>query len=139
MSYSQLATVLFLGILTAACHDNDINSDELATDNFIADIHVTNGGTGITAVEAQLRDLTTAYYIDLKNGDRLLSSTVGPVETFNINDDLFSNLAQNANQVKLMTGSFSDGSYPSGLLNFSDEVSGSLYEDDLSNNIVYTI
>ena len=139
MSYLQLVTVLFACISITACHDDDINSDQLSTDSFVANFHVTNGGTGTTAVEAQLHDTTTSSFIDLKNGDKLLSSTIGPAENININDDLFANLAQSADQIRLMTGSFSNANFPSALLNFTDEVSGSLYEDNNTENTVYTI
>lgn len=139
MSYLQLATVLFACISITACHDDDINSDQLSTDSFVANFHVTNGGTGNTAVEAQLRDITTSAFIDLKNGDQLLSSTIGPAEGVTINGDLFTNLAQSADQIRLMTGSFSNANFPSALLNFTNEVSGSLYEDNNTENTVYTI
>lgn len=138
MSYLQLVTILFACISITACHDDDINSDQLSTDSFVANFHVTNGGTGTTAVEAQLRD-TSFSFIDLKNGDQLLSSTIGPAEYLTINGDLFTNLTQSADQIRLMTGSFSKANFPSALLNFTNEVSGSLYEDNNTENTVYTI
>lgn len=138
MDYFRLISVLFACTSIIAC-DDDIDSNLLSTDSFVANFHVTNGGTGITAVEAQLRDITTSSYIDLKDGDRLLSSTVGPADSVTIGDDLFTNLVESAGQVRLMTGSFSNANFPSALLTFTDEVSGSLYEDNNTDNTVYTI
>lgn len=136
MRYFQLVIIVFAYISVTSCDDDDIDSNRLSTDSFVADLHVTNGGTGTTAVEAQLRDVTTLSYIDLKNGDRLLSSTIGPVENVSIDGNLFTSLAQSAGQIRLMTGSFANASFPSALLNFTDEVSGSLYQ---GNNTIYTI
>ena len=136
MRYFQLVIIAFVYISVTSCHHDDIDSNQVSTDSFVADFHVTNGGTGTTAVEAQLRDVTTNSFIDLKNGDRLLSSTIGPVDNVTIDGNLFSNLAQSADQIKLMTGSFADATFPSALLNFTDEVSGSLYQ---GNNAIYTI
>jgi len=38
-----------------------------------------------------------------------------------------------------MTGSFSNANFPSALLTFTDEVSGALYEDNNTDNTIYTI
>ncbi len=134
MNYLQLMPILFICISLIGCDDDDdVTSDQISTNSFVADLHVTNGGGDITAVEAQLRLSTTSSFIDLKDGDKLFSSTVGPVDSINITEDLFANLGQTTDQIKLMTGSFADATFPTTLLNFTDEVSGALYRDNNTN------
>ncbi len=143
MKHLSFLSILFVCLSLLGCggdHGRDIiaTSNQISTDSFVANIHITNGGGETTAVETQLQLSTTSAVIDLKEGDKLYSSTIGPVDSVRISDDLFTNLAQTVNQIKLMTRSFANTSFPTTLLYFENNVLGALYKEN-SNNTTFTV
>ncbi|NOY72816.1 MAG: hypothetical protein GXP14_10640 [Gammaproteobacteria bacterium] len=143
MKHLWLLGILLVCLSLFGCggdHDRDIivASTQISTDSFVANIHITNGGGETTAVETQLRLSPTSAVIDLNEGDKLYASTIGPVDRIRIADDLFTNLAQTVNQIKLMTGFFADTSFPTTLLYFENNVLGALYKEN-SSNTTFTV
>ncbi len=93
------ATVLAL----TACHEDDvISSEHVSNINIYADISVTSADNESAVVEARLTNGVSNDHIQLVSGDKLVASTVDAT-TINLQDNLFGQIDQLADQYKRMT------------------------------------